>query len=153
MLIGKVIEKANVEYSWQIVANKLADLMRNIWLDNRSSGVNEWEQAFGEDPVNIEYMRKEGIKDLVNIEYIFKWWGGADSDELAGQLDVIWAFGNPDTGKCDYYATWIKLADRDFIVGAAGNEADKRELTRREINSAFASWIELFDEQYKRLHS
>lgn len=150
MLIGKVIDKANVDYTWEIVADKLADLVRNIWLDNRPAGVNEWEQAFGEDPVNVEFMRKEGVRNLVNIEYIFKWWGSDDSEDLAGQLDVIWAFENEETGKCDFYATWIKLADRDFIVGIAGDESEKREATRKEIRSAFKGWIELFDEQYKK---
>ncbi len=152
MLIGKVIDRARVEYTWEIVSDKLADLVRNIWLDNRNSGVNEWEQAFGEEPVNIEYMRKEGVRDLVNIQYIFKWWGNADSDGLAGQLDVIWTFDNENTGKCDYYATWIKFADRDFIIGIAGDEAEKREVTRKEIRSAFATWLELFDKQYKEKH-
>ena len=151
MLIGKVIDKANVNYTWEIVADKLADLVRNIWLDNRPAGVKEWEQAFVEDPVNVEYMRKEGVRDLVNIEYIFKWWGNEDSEDLAGQLDVIWAFVN-ESGKCDYYATWIKLADRDFIVGISSDESAKREVTRKDFRAAFKGWIELFEEQYNKNH-
>ena len=42
------------------------------------------------------------------------------------------------------YKSWIKLAERDFILGVQKTEAGKREATRAEFREAFAQWRKLF---------
>ena len=86
-------------------------------------------------------LREEGFAGLVGLDYIFKWWGSKDSDDLAGELDVIWKVMD---GGVVCYKTWIKFAERDFVLGMHRNEPDKRDVNREEFRSAFAQWRELF---------
>jgi hypothetical protein len=140
MLVGHVIEKSSVNHTWEIAANKLADRIRNTWLDNRKAGITSWEDGFGEDYANIEFMRKEGIPNLVNVDYIFRWWGAADPDDFSGQVDIIWTI-EKEQGQNEFYRTWIKLAELDFLMGTPGTEADRRENNRKAFREAFGEWM------------
>ena len=64
MLIGEILEKAPIEESWQLSANKVADTIRNIWLENKAKGISAWEESFEESGEQVERMRKEGFKDV-----------------------------------------------------------------------------------------
>ena len=142
MLIGNVLEKAPAETAWQLCADKLADMVRSGWLDHRKAGDEQWEDAWFEDPIAITGLREEGFADVVGVDYIFKWWGARDSEELAGVLDVIWKVAS-ETG-VETYRTWIKFADSDFILGLYREEPDKRAKNREGFREAFAQWLALF---------
>ncbi len=142
MLIGKVLEKTQAEKAWQVCADKLADRIRNLWQNNTSLGLTQWEESLSEDPNALAGLREEGFKDLVGIDYIFKWWGGTDSEELAGEINVIWKLGAADGIHC--YRSWLKIAERDFILGLYKNEREKREANRAAFRDAFAAWQALF---------
>jgi len=142
MLISNVLEKTPAEAAWQLCADKLADAVRTCWLDHRGAGDDKWEEPFYEDPAALQGLREEGFGRLVGIDYVLRWWGARDSEELAGQLDVIWKIMEEDGLVC--YKTWIRMAERDFILGLYKEESAKREVTRREFRKAFAQWNELF---------
>lgn len=145
MLIGNILEKTRAEAAWQLCADKLADWTRTSWQQHIRDGEKQWEDSTHEDPNAIPGLREEGFKDLVGLDYIFKWWGARDSEELAGVLDVIWkTVGSGEGESVTCYRTWIKLADRDFILGLYREEGDKREYNRAEFRKAFAQWRELF---------
>ena len=143
MLIGNVLEKTPAEAAWQLCADKLADWVRTSFQEHARQGAKQWEDAFHEDPAALPGLRAEGFKGLVGLDYIFKWWGGRDSEELSGQLDVIWKIIDGEHVAC--YKTWIKLAERDFILGIYRVEDGKREANREEIRAAFAKWKTLFE--------
>lgn len=143
MLIGNVLEKTTAESAWELCADKLADRVRDVWLENRKKGLNNWEEAFSEDAAALPGLREEGFGDLVGLDYIFKWWGAEDADELAGEVDVIWKLAGEEDILC--YRSWVKLAQRDFILGLYKAERDKREASRAEYRKAFAQWKELFE--------
>ena len=146
MLIGNTLEPSKTSYSWEIAANRVADRVRNTWLENRKIGLSVWEETFSEDPLAIPGLREEGFTNLVGLDYIFRWWGAEDSDALAGELDAIWMIAGDDPSKpVECCKTWVKLADRDFILGLYGAETQKREVNREEFRKAFARWKELFD--------
>jgi len=146
MLIGNVLEKTPAVAAWQLSADKLADWARSLWLDNRKAGVTKWEETTCEDPGALPGLREEGFKGLVGLDYIFKWWGAADSEELAGEMDVIWkVVGSDDQGGVACYRTWIKLAERDFILGLYKDENAKREKFREGFRDAFVQWKNLFE--------
>ena len=142
MLIGNVLEKAPAEAAWQLCADKLADFVRTSWQDHTKAGDKQWEDSWHEDPNAMLGLREEGFDGLVGVDYIFKWWGARDSEELAGVVDVIWKIAS-EKG-IEIYRTWIKLADRDFILGLYRDEGDKRAKNREGFRDAFAQWRELF---------
>lgn len=146
MLIGNVLEKTPAEAAWQLCADKLADWVRTAWQEHKKAGDQKWEDAYHEDPNALPGLREEGFKGVVGLDYIFKWWGAADSEELAGSLDVIWkTIDGENPGGVSCYRTWIKLADRDFILGLYKEEGAKRDKNREEFRAAFAQWKGLFD--------
>ncbi len=143
MLIGEVLEKAPVTASWQLAANKVADTVRNIWLEKKQKGISTWEETFAETPEQVACLRGEGFKDVYEIDYIYKWWNDyEDPDGLAGQLDVIWKVQN-ESG-LSFYKTTCRMANRDFVIGLYATETRKREAFREEFQKAFATWKELF---------
>lgn len=145
MLIGNVLEKTGAEYAWHLCADKLADAIRDIWLQNRELGMEKWEEALSEDTNALPGLQEEGFEGLVGLDYIFKWWGGADSDELAGEIDVIWKVMTEKTGgSVSCYRSWIKVAERDFILGLYTDERSKREAFRETFRHAFDQWKQLF---------
>ena len=144
MLISNVLEKTPAETAWQLCADKLADWVRTSWQEHTNAGVKQWEDSLHEDPAAIPGLREEGFKGLVGLDYIFKWWGGRDSEELSGQIDVIWKV--IEDGHIACYKTWIKLAERDFILGIYRVEDGKREVNREEFRNAFAKWKGLFEQ-------
>lgn len=145
MLIGNVLEKTPAVAAWQLCADKLADQIRTAWQTHTNAGDKQWEDAFHEDPNAVPGLREEGFKGLVGLDYIFKWWGAPDSDELAGVLDVIWKTIDSESDEVSCYRTWIKLADRDFILGLYKEEGAKRDKNREEFREAFAQWKKLFE--------
>ena len=142
MLIGNVLEKTPAQAAWQLCADKLADWVRNSYQEHTKLGMKQWEDAYHEDPAALPGLREEGFEGLVGLDYIFKWWGCRDSEELSGQVDVIWKVIEGDHVAC--YKTWIKLAERDFILGVYRVEEGKREVNREEFRSAFRQWKDLF---------
>lgn len=142
MLIGNVLEKTSAESAWELCADKLADGIRDIWLDKRKLGLTRWQEALTADTTALPGLREEGFGNLVGLDYIFKWWGAEDSEELAGEIDVIWKLAGEEEITC--YRSWIKLAERDFILGLYKEERDKREANRKAFREAFAQWKALF---------
>ena len=149
MLVGNVLEKTPAEAAWQLCAAKLADQVRTSWQDHTKAGDQKWEDTFHEDPNALIGLRAEGFKGLVGLDYVFKWWGAEDSEALAGELDVMWKTirDDDDDGDADgvnCYRTWIKLAERDFILGLYREEPAKRTANREAFQDAFRQWRELF---------
>lgn len=145
MLIGNVLEKTSAEWAWQLCADKLSDRVRDIWLENSGKGLKNWDVAYSEDPGALPGLQAEGFKGLVGLDYIFKWWGADDSDALAGEVDVIWkVIGEGDDDSVACYRSWIKLAERDFVLGLYKEERAKREVSRNAFREAFAQWKDLF---------
>lgn len=142
MLIGKSMEHIPSMTASENMANRLADRIRNIWLEKQAAGQKRWEENFYEDPDGVAFLRSESYPDLVGIDYIFKWWGAEDIEELAGTLEVLWKV-NEGEG-VSLYKTWIKFADRDFIMGNIREESDKREANRKEFREAFAQWQQCY---------
>ncbi len=142
MLVGNVLERSPADAAWQLCADKLADWVRTSWQDHRKAGDKQWEDHYYEDPAAMIGLRSEGFEGLVGVDYIFKWWGAADSEDLAGSLDAIWKVMEGDA--IATYRTWIKLADRDFVLGLYKEEGAKRDKNREEFRAAFAQWRELF---------
>ena len=141
MLIGTTFEKTSAVYAWELCADKLADWVRNCWQENTAQKRTQWEEAEIEDPAAIPGMREEGFAGLVGIDYIFKWWGAEVDDKLAGVLEVIWKIKRENNDSIDCYKTWIRLADRDFILGLQSSEPAKREVNRAEFRKAFSQWL------------
>ena len=146
MLIGNVLEETDAVSAWQLCADKLADWSRSVWMENTAKkGLKTWEISIMENPGAIPGLREEGFKGLVGLDYILKWWGPTDSDELGGELDAIWKVMPEDGGEIECYRTWIRLAGRDFLLGLYKDEGSKREYNREQFRSAFAQWKELFN--------
>ena len=146
MLIGNILEKTPAEYAWQLCADKLADNVRDIWLTKQKQGLGAWEEGFSEDPHALTGLREEGFGALVGLDYIFKYWGGDDTEALAGEISVIWKLLSEDGEHVVCYRSWIKVAERDFILGLYTSERDKREANRAVFRDAFAQWKKLFAE-------
>lgn len=147
MLVSKVLERTPSISSTDNIANRLADRLRNTWLEKRSMDITEWENDFFEDPEDIPFLRAEGFARLQGIDYIFKWWGSSDIDEAAGQLEVLWKVQyNKDI---TIYKTWIRFADQDFILGTAQSEEQRRELTRVDLRKAFDEWKALYQAEIR----
>ena len=146
MLIGTTFEKTSAVSACELCADKLADWVRTVWQRNTDQGIPQWEAAEIEDPAAIPGLREEGFAGLVGIDYIFKWWGSSDHDDLAGVVDVVWKVKGVNTESIDCYKTWIKLADRDFVLGLQNSEPAKREANRAEFRKAFAQWKALYPE-------
>ena len=142
MLISKVLEKTEKVTAAENMANRLADKVRNIWLENKQAGYERWEECFYEDPDGVNFLRSENFPKLQGVEYIFKWWGNEDVEGLAGELEVLWKV--QADGSVDIYKTWIRLAPRDFILGTMKEESQKREATRKEFRKAFDAWQEIY---------
>lgn len=143
MLIGNILEKSDAVSAWQLSADKLADWVRTSWQAHRKMEVDHWEDTMHEDPMALPGLREEGFGNLVGLDYIFKWWGADDTEQLAGELDVIWKTMEDDSVVCR--KSWIKLADRDFILGLYKTESAKREANRTEFRRAFEQWKALFE--------
>lgn len=144
MLIGSVFEKTSAVAAWELCADKLGDWVRNIWQRNTVAGFPQWEVSEIEDPAAIPGLRAEGFTGLVGIDYIFKWWGSQGNDDLAGIVEVIWKVMPEDSEAITCYKTWVKLAERDFILGLQNSEPAKREANRAEFRRAFARWKEFY---------
>lgn len=144
MLIGNILEKIDAQSAWELSADKLADNVRDSWLGHHKAGMTKFEEGFVEDASALPGLREEGFKGLVGLDYIFKWWGARDEEELAGEVDVIWKMID-DEGRIHCYRTWIKLAERDFVLGRYKEESAKREANRAEFRAAFAQWKKLFE--------
>ena len=128
MLISEILEKTQQMSAAENMANRLADKVRNLWLTNRAEG---------------SFLRRESFPGLLGIDYIFKWWGNDDIEGLAGELEVLWKV-EEDHGVA-IYKTWIRLADRDFVIGPVREESEKREVNRKEFRRAFAQWEQLYN--------
>ena len=146
MLISEVLEKAAKTTAAETTANRLADKVRNIWLEYTHAGYEKWEESFHEDPDGIPFLREESFPNLVAMDYIFKWWGHKDVDGLAGELEVIWRVN--DGEKMEHYKTWIRFARRDFTLAIAADEPRKREINRAEFRKAFDKWQEIYAKQF-----
>ena len=143
MLISEILEKTQQMSAAENMANRLADKVRNLWLTNRAEGRNRWEENFFEDPDGVSFLRRESFPGLLGIDYICKWWGNDDIEGLAGELEVLWKV-EEDHGVA-IYKTWIRLADRDFVIGPVREESEKREVNRKEFRRAFAQWEQLYN--------
>ena len=143
MLVSNILEKTPAEAAWQLCASKLADWVRTSWQEHKNAGAKQWEDAMPEDPAALTGLREEGFGTVVGIDYIFKWWGNVDSEGLAGQIDVIWKLAEGDGIVC--YKSWIKLAERDFVLPLYREEGAKREANRAAFRDAFATWKKLFE--------
>lgn len=144
MLIGEVMEKTPSVTAAENMATRLADRIRNIWLDNVNAGVAQWERNFYEDPDGIAFLRSEAFPRLQGIDYIFKWWGGDGADLPAGELEVLWKVQGEHS--IDIYKTTIRFADRDFIAGPVRDESRRREQFRGRFREAFAIWQRLYSQ-------
>lgn len=142
MLIGRVMELTPSVTAAENMANRLADRIRNLWLENVKAGNKQWEVNFFEDPDGVAFLRGESFPHLRGIDYIFQWWGNDRPDGLAGQLEVLWK--TDYTGKMAIYKTTIRFGDRDFIIGPIAEESKKREATRADFRKAFAIWAQLY---------
>lgn len=147
MLISEVLEKTKDTTAAENMASRLADKVRNIWLENRHAGRNKWEENFYEDPDGVNFLRGESFPNLLGIDYIFKWWGNDDIEGLAGELEVLWKV--QEDHEVNIYKTWIRFADRDFVLGTTREENQKREINRQEFRTAFATWQKLYVEKIK----
>lgn len=138
MLISEVLEKTAKTTAAENMANRLADRVRNIWLECRNAGITEWEEAFFEDPDGIRFLAMESFPGLVGMDYIFKWWGSNDIEGLAGTLEVLWKVKGAEG--MEIYKSWIRFADRDFVLALMPTEDRKREENRKEFRKAFELW-------------
>lgn len=145
MLIGSVMERTPPTIAAENMASRLADRVRNIWLVNREKGIGQWEENFFEDPDGIGFLQSENFPDLVGIDYIFKWWGSDDVEGLAGELEVLWKVKK--SGEMNIYKSWIRFADRDFILGQFSEEYQKREFNQAEFRKAFQTWQQCYPRQ------
>lgn len=143
MIVSNILEKTPAEAAWQLCAYKLADWVRTSWQAHMSAGVKQWEDAMPEDPAALIGLREEGFGNIVGLDYILKWWGSDDSEALSGQLDVIWKVMEGDELAC--YKSWIKFAERDFVLPLSREESAKREANRKAFRDAFASWKRQFE--------
>ena len=48
------------------------------------------------------------------------------------------------------YKSWIRFADRDFVIGTIREESQKREFNRKEFRTAFAQWQKLYVNRLNR---
>ncbi len=147
MLISERLEKTPSVVAAENMANRLADNIRNCWLGKREQGVDRWEENFFEDPDGVRFLRGEAFPNLQGIDYIFKWWGGKEIDALSGELEVLWKVIVPETGRMEIYKSWIRFADRDFVLGAYPTEPQKREANRAEFRKAFQKWKDFYNAQ------
>ena len=138
MLIGEVMERTPKVSAAENMANRLADRVRNLWLTCTGSGRSPWEENFSEDPDGVVHLAEESFPGLKGIDYIFRWWGGEDLDDLAGDLEVLWK--TDASGSMEIYKTTIRFANRDFVMGNRSTETKKREAFRADFRSAFAKW-------------
>jgi predicted acetyltransferase len=143
MLIGNVLEKTDAEAAWELCADKLADWVRTNWQAHKKMNAVQWEETSHEDPAAMTGLREEGFTGLVGLDYIMKWWGADDLDQLAGEVDVVWKVMRENKVVC--YRSWIKLANQDFVLGIYKEEGAKRDATRAVFRQAFAQWKQLFE--------
>lgn len=144
MLIGEVMELTPNVSAAHNMATRLADKVRNLWLENTNAGYNQWEENFYEDSEGIAFLRRESFPGLVGIDYIFRWWGHADPDGLAGDLQVLWKCSRSD--EMQIYKTTIRFAERDFNKPQIISESSKREEMRADFRKAFDLWQKLYQQ-------
>jgi len=144
MMIGEVMEYLPTVLSMENMADRLADRVRNIWLDRIGKGTRRWEETFFEDPDGVAFLAQESFPHLVGMDYIFRWWGedNKEAEELGGELLVIWKSDSGDGMKL--YKTTIRFAERDFILGLCKTEDEKREANREQFRKAFRIWQKLY---------
>lgn len=145
MLIGEVLEIVPAMTAAESMANRLADRVRNLWLEHTKAGEHQWEDNFFEDIEGVGFLRDEAFPDLQGIDYIFQWWGDRDSDGLAGHLIVLWKVYKD--GQMVFLKTTIRFAERDFVLGSIQDESRKREITRTDFRKAFSVWKKLYQEK------
>lgn len=148
MLIGEIMELTPSVTAAENMANRLADRIRNIWLENRAAGNSRWEEGFFEDADGVAFLRGEEFPNLQAMDYIFKWWGNEDLDGLAGELEVLWKANVG--GSMKIYKTTIRFAQRDFVQGNISEESKKREANRADFRKAFSIWQKLYVEALKK---
>lgn len=141
------MEKTPRTIAQENMANRLADRIRDIWLTNRSHGREQWEETFYEDTDGISFLRDESFPHLQGIDYIFKWWGAEAVDGLSGELEVLWKVKAPEG--MNIYKTWIRFADRDFVLGEYSTEERRRAANREAFRGAFAEWQQIYAEIVK----
>ncbi len=145
MLISEVMERTPPMTAAENMADRLADRIRNIWLEHTGADVTAWEENFYEDPDGISFLRSESFPNLQGIDYIFKWWGAEENpEEAAGELEVLWKIRVGQ--QVHIYKTWIRMAERDFVLGIYSSESDKRSFTRTVFREAFSKWQRLYAE-------
>lgn len=148
MLVSKVFEKTPKVSASENMSARLADRVRNIWLSSTNKGREPWEENFAEDPEGIAFFREECMPGLQGIDYIFRWWGSDDLEELAGDLEVLWKIYQDSN--MEIYKTTIRFANQDFVMGGIPTESKKREAFKQEFRKAFDSWIKLYSEQLQQ---
>ena len=144
MLIGEVMELTPNVSAAHNMATRLADKVRNLWLENKNAGNSKWEENFFEDSEGIAFLREENFCGLVGIDYIFRWWGHSDPDGLAGDLQVLWKCSIQQEMRI--YKTTIRFAERDFKRAKTLSETSIREEFRSEFRNAFDLWQTLYQE-------
>ena len=150
MQISAVMEKMKPEIAAENMANRLADRVRNIWLEKIDAGYTQWEENFFEDSEGVHFLERESFPDLVGIDYIFRWWGSRDADGLAGELTVLWK--SEVNGTMTIFKTWVRFSEMDFTLGIVRDETRKREAFRSEFREAYAQWQKLYLEEIKKLN-
>lgn len=146
MLIGQIFEETPHVSAAENIATRLADKIRNLWLEHDSRGELRWEDNLFEDPNGIVFLRREDFPKLEGIDYIFRWWGNEMDDGLAGDLVVLWKI-NTDRGDIDFYMTTIRFAERDFPRKRPDQESAFREQFRADFREAFRTWQQLYQEK------
>lgn len=149
MLIGKVLELTPTVTAAENMSARLADRVRNYWLNHNKAGDTRWEENFYEDADGVAFLRDEDFLNLQGIDYILRWWGGSGGDDLAGDLEVLWKMAAPDGMRI--YKTTIRFAERDFPIGPFRRETDHRDEMKTQFREAFKLWKELYAEEVRKM--
>lgn len=149
MLIGQILEVTPQVSAAENMAARLADRIRNLWLEHDTHGEHRWEDNFYEDPDGIAFLREESFPLLQGIDYIFRWWGADDDEGLAGDLEVLWKVWI--NNEMHFYKTTIRFAERDFRKGHTQEEESIRENFKANFRKAFQIWQGLYADELKRL--
>jgi hypothetical protein len=145
MLIGHVLERTPSVTAAENMSARLADKVRNLWLEHNKSKDQRWEDNFYEDPDGVAFLRGESFPNLQGIDYIFRWWGSDLDDGLAGDLQVLWKVALPE-GMTLFKST-IRFAERDFPSVNAKRETQYRDDMRRDFKEAFLLWQSLYEKE------
>jgi hypothetical protein len=150
MLIGRIFEATPQVTAAENIATRLADRIRNLWLEHVARGEHCWEDNFFEDPDGIVFLRDESFPLLQGIDYIFRWWGNKDDEGLAGDLEVLWKIRFQE--EMHFYKTTIRFAAQDFpLHNHPKGEDEIREAFKVQFRHAFTVWQKLYTEELSRL--